>query len=188
MTEFPVDRISLCRDYIQGPDQLREYNMPPIERFSDRFQGTCISPEKYMAVVDEWNRLEGKTLKGLLQLSLVTDCLFASDILSKFRQIARKDLKLDPMRFYTLASFAWESALRFTETTLELQTSLEAHLIIENAIRGIVTPNSFLSTLLLITHEDIKKKQCPEVSVSFDFQVFVNTGFTVSLRFELSYN
>ncbi|XP_045162758.2 uncharacterized protein LOC123527404 [Mercenaria mercenaria] len=66
----------------------------------------------------------------------ITDCLFTSDVIQKFRETVRKDLKLDPLRYFTLASFSWDCALRYAEVKLELQTSIEAHLMIENAIRG----------------------------------------------------
>lgn len=136
ISQHRLCKIALCRDYIKGPEELAESNLPPIEKFDDCIEETTLSQDEYRVVQRVWDSANEKSLKSLMELALVTDCLFTADIISKLRAAVIKDLRLDPMRFYTLASFAWESALRFSDTKLELQTSLDAHLMIENAIRG----------------------------------------------------
>lgn len=134
--EHKLCKIPLCRDYIRGPEELIESELPSIEQFGDCIEDTTLSQDDYRVVKNVWNSANEKSLKKLMELALITDCLFTADIVSSLRTAVMKDLKLDPIRFYTLASFAWESALRFSGTSLGLQTTHEAHLMIENAIRG----------------------------------------------------
>jgi hypothetical protein len=136
ITQHRLCKIALCRDYIKGPEELAESDLPLIEHFGDCVEGSSLSEEEYRVVQRVWDSADEKSLKKLMELALITDCLFTADIISKLRTAVIKDLRLDPMRFYTLASFAWESALRFIGSRIQLQTSQEAHLMIENAIRG----------------------------------------------------
>jgi hypothetical protein len=143
VTPRPSDlmRIPLCRDFLRGPEDLHATALPPIEMFADELEGSALSEEEYNIVSDTWSSLSNRCMQELLKVALITDCLFTSDIIQIFRKNVRKELKLDPVRYFALASFAWDCALRYSETKLQLQTSLEAHLMIENAIRGM----SFLS-------------------------------------------
>lgn len=126
----------LFRDYLDGPERYSENVLPAREAFGDRLCDTAITDEQYALAQRLWDSIPDPSVKEYLKAYLAADVLQTSDVLTIFRQTLMRDLRLDPMHYYTLSSYAWDSALRFSGVSLELITDPEIHLCVETAVRG----------------------------------------------------
>ena len=69
-------------------------------------------------------------------MHIQSDKLLLADVFENIRNICLKIYELDPARFLTAPSLAWQAALKKTEVKLNLLSDVIMQLMVEKNIRG----------------------------------------------------
>ena len=141
--EYAEDKLSLLTrkgvypyEYMDSFEKLKETQLPPKEAFYSKLNDEGISDEDYEHAQKVWETFEMKTLKDYHNLYNEVDVLVLVDVFENFRNICIKNYKLDPARYYTAPSLAWDAALKITKVELELLSDIDMLLKAEKGIRG----------------------------------------------------
>ena len=77
-----------------------------------------------------------KNLGDYHDLYVQSDTLFLADVFENFRNMCIKIYELDPAHFLSVPGLAWQACLTKTEVELELLTSVDMLLMVEEGIKG----------------------------------------------------
>ena len=80
-----------------------------------------------------------KNLGDYHDLYVQSDVLLLADVFKNFRNQCLKTYDLDPAKFLTLTSLAWQACLKVTNIQLNLITNSEMLFMIENGVKGGIT-------------------------------------------------
>ena len=83
-----------------------------------------------------------KTFRDYHDVYLHIDVLGLADVFEMFRKISMRDYGLDPLHYYTLPGYSWDTMLKKTGVELELFTDPDKYLFVEFGIRGGVSVQS----------------------------------------------
>ena len=127
-----------CYEYMKGPEQFLETELPPREAFYSQLNEHELSADDYKVAEETWNTFECKTLKDYHDFYLKLDVTLLADIFENFRAVARSTYGLDPAHYWSLPGYSWDACLKQTKVELELLTEKDAqmYLFIESAIRS----------------------------------------------------
>ena len=62
--------------------------------------------------------------------------LLLADVFENFRNVCKKNYKLNPAWYFTSTGLAWDAALKLTKIELELLSDYDMLLMIKHGIRG----------------------------------------------------
>ena len=134
-------------EHMTDRDVFKETNLPPKEAFYSKLKFEGISDKEYERAQQMWNRYACKTLEDYTSLYVKLDTVLLADVFENLRRIAFQQYGLDPAHCWTLASYTWQAALKFTGMQLELITDPDIFLMFKSAIRcGISTVSNRLAT------------------------------------------
>ena len=126
--------------YFDGMEKLNDTCLPPIEAFAnDLNDGEPISQQDYDHATNVWRKTNCKNLGDYLSVYLKSDIIGLADVFENFRTICESAHHMDPIFFYSLPGFAWQSALRQTQIELKLLTDYNMYTMLERGIRGGMT-------------------------------------------------
>jgi len=122
--------------YMTGPEKFGETQLPPIESFYNTLDEEALTQEDYDRAKKIWAHYKMNTLQNYHDHYLLSDVLLLADVFQNFRNTIYEEHHLDPLHFITLPSLAWASAMKYTNTKLDLITDPDMYLMIENNMRG----------------------------------------------------
>ncbi|XP_029660134.1 uncharacterized protein LOC115233720 [Formica exsecta] len=123
-------------EYVDDVDKLRETRLPPREAFHSSQTGDAISESDYTHAIRIWERFRVEILGDYSDLYLKTDVLLLADVFKNFRDACMWSYGLDPVRYYTLPGYTWDSMLKHTGVRFELLTDIDMVMFVECGIRG----------------------------------------------------
>ncbi|XP_044741291.1 uncharacterized protein LOC123302453 [Chrysoperla carnea] len=123
-------------EYMSSWERLDEVSLPTKEAFYSALTDEHITDKDYNHAIQVWNTFGLHTLGEYSDLYMKTDVFLLADIFENFRKTCLHKYGLDPAHSYTLAGYAWEAMLKYTDKKLELFTDVDKFLFIERGIRG----------------------------------------------------
>jgi hypothetical protein len=133
---------------------LKTKTMPKREHFYSSLSEEIISEDDYNFACKVWKKFKCKNLIDYAELYCKIDTILLAEIFQKFRKDMLKFSGLDPARYISLPSFAFDSMLKITKCRLELPTDIDVVQFIEKGIRGGV---SFVNTRYLSCNNSNEK-------------------------------
>ena len=125
--------------------RFEETTSPLIDKYSSDVNNSNSSKADYVYSNIVWTIFKIKNLGEYHDLYVQLDTLQLSDVFEDFRKTCLEIYELDPARFISLPSLAWQACLKITNIKLELITDYDMFLMFENGIRGgmcqAITPN-----------------------------------------------
>lgn len=122
-------------EFMDSWDKFNETKFPTRKKFYSTLTSSTVSK-------DDWSY--GKqifkdycnNLGEYHDLYLLTDTLLLACVFENFRSTCMKHYKLDPVRYFSLAGYAWDSALYASKQELELLVDQTMYNMFEVGIRG----------------------------------------------------
>lgn len=107
-----------------------------IEEFYSSLNNETISSDDYLRYIEVYKQFKCKNFGEYHDLYLKSDVLLLADVFDNYRKNIMNIYNLDPVRYITTASLAWDAMLRFTKVQLELLTDYDMLMMVEKGIRG----------------------------------------------------
>lgn len=125
-----------CYEYLDSMGKLEETEFPSIDKFYSHLNGSDISVEDYEHALKVYKDLNCENLKDYLLFYLSSDVILMVDVIEKFRQESMEIYKLDPLCYFTLPGYSFDSMFKYTGVELELLTDINMLLFVERGVRG----------------------------------------------------
>lgn len=126
-------------EHVQSWENLNETSLPGIEAFRSRLTDSDISAEDYERAQTVWREFGITTLGEYSDLYLKTDVLLLADVFEAFRDVCRKNYRLDPAHYMTAPSLSWDAMLKNTGVVLDMIDDVDMLMFFEQGIRGGLT-------------------------------------------------
>lgn len=123
-------------DYANSFKVFNEKNIPTREQFYNSLEKKDISLDDYNHVKKVWKKFDIKNKGDYHDLYLRTDVLLLADIYENFRKTFLNSYGLDPARYITLPSYAFDCLLKMTGQSLDLISNEDMYLFLEDHKRG----------------------------------------------------
>lgn len=123
-------------EYVNSWKNLTETTLQPKTIFYNSLTNENISDADYAHAQKGWTIFKISNLGEYSDLYLVTDVLIFTDVFENFREICLNTLNLDPSRFISSPSLAFQAMLKYTNIKLERLKDYVMHLVLEQGIRG----------------------------------------------------
>lgn len=123
-------------EYMDSQDKLKDICLPSIEHFASQLTNSNITQSEYEYAKKVWTEKECQTMEDYHDLYLKTDVMTLADIFQTFRDNSIKIYGLDPCRYITTPSLAWDAMLKMTKVKLEKIMNMDLYEFIESGIRG----------------------------------------------------
>ena len=98
-------------DWFDSFDKLSETELPPIEAFYSKLNGTHISEEDWSHAQKVWEVFNMCNMRDYHDLYLETDVLLLADVFENFRDVCMLNYKLDPTPHGTTLPRDWHGML-----------------------------------------------------------------------------
>ncbi|XP_054270714.1 uncharacterized protein LOC128991659 [Macrosteles quadrilineatus] len=121
-------------EYISSMEVLEEDVLPPKCVF-----GEGVSDADYEHAQRVWEKFDCTTLGQYADIYLATDVLLLADVFEGFREMCLTHYGLDPARYLTLPSYAWDVMMFKTDVILDTLQDIDMYLFFEKGIRGGLT-------------------------------------------------
>ncbi|KAJ3640822.1 hypothetical protein Zmor_027360, partial [Zophobas morio] len=121
--------------YIDGFDKF-EHSLPNIVGFFDQLHDDEISDEEYQRCVDIWEHFGCNTMTDYFRVYLKSSTCLLEDFFENFRCLFLDKYHLDVAHYYTIASFSWDSMMKYNGVEAELLQDKDMISFIKNNIRG----------------------------------------------------
>ena len=123
--------------YITSQQVLEETkSIPPKECFYDTLTKSDISEVEYEHAKATWKAINCSTLKEYMMVYLKTDVYQLADVFNSFRELALSQDGLDPLNYFGIPGFTWDSAFKMTKAKIDLLSDLDMLEMFERGIRG----------------------------------------------------
>ena len=125
-------------EYMEGPLQMQELKLPPLEAFYSSLSQASLKPDDYEFAQYVWQTFECKTMEDYHNWYNTHDTLLQSDVFVRHRNICLQNFQLDPFHFISTPGYAFQSMLKKTEVKLDLITGegVDQVIFVERMIRG----------------------------------------------------
>ena len=124
-------------EYIDSHAKLAETQLPPRPMFYSKLTQKHISEEAYQHAQEMWTLFGCETLGDYLHAYLALDVLLLADTFETYRnKLFDSWIGLDPVRYMTMPSFAWDAVLKHSGVCLDLITDAEMFKFVERSKRG----------------------------------------------------
>lgn len=100
-------------EYFNSFKKFKNKTFPTRKDFYNSIRGVKVSKDDYQYAKRVYKKY-CKNLGDYHDLYLVSDTLLLASCFESFRNIALKNYRLDPVHYFSLAGYAWDSALLFT--------------------------------------------------------------------------
>ncbi len=117
-------------------ERFNETSLPDKKCFYSELSKEHISDIDYLRALIVWKTFNLNNMGEYHDLYLNSDVFLLTDILQNFRDLSMKDYGLDPVYYYTLPNFAWDTMLKITNIKLDRLTDMEMYVMIEKGLRG----------------------------------------------------
>lgn len=113
-------------------------HLPAKEAFKDSATGNEISDSDYLFAQNVWEKFECQNLGDYTKIYCKIDVLILSDVFCTFRNMCLLQYTLDPLKYITLPSYAFDVMKKYTGARLDLFSDKQVNMycFFENAIRG----------------------------------------------------
>lgn len=127
--------------YIDHPSKLYQTDFPSPEDFQDILTGRkSLEAAKYDEALKTFHLMRCKNMKDYMKFYVKLDVLLLADVMAEHASIGlSKTPPIDPRRFLSAPSAAWNDMLLTTGVELELMKDTDMHVFVERAIRGGIT-------------------------------------------------
>lgn len=115
--------------------RFNETNNPLIDKYDSKLNNTKTSKEDHIHLNKVSDTFKIKDLGIYHDLYVQTDVTLLADVFESFRKMCLEIYELDPVRFVSAPSLAWQARLKITDIELELLTDADRLLMFENGIR-----------------------------------------------------
>lgn len=126
-------------EYLDDFDKFEDTSLPPIEAFHSSLSNTNIDQETYNRLQNIWTAFQCKNLGEFCDLYLQLDVYLLCAVFENFRSMSLRELKLDPVHFYSTPGLSWTAALKLTDIELQPILDMDTLLFLEKGIRGGMT-------------------------------------------------
>ena len=132
-------------DHMDSPERMNETQLPPKSAFYSKLSDSHITDDDYEHAQKVWREFGMSSMKDYHDLYLELDVLLLTDVFENFREICRKNYKLDPAWYLTSPGLSWDAMLKETGIELDLITDPDMLLMFEKGTRGGVSmiPNRY---------------------------------------------
>ena len=110
--------------------------LPEIEAFYSNLNEETITREEHEFAQAVWEEFDCKNLLDYCNIYCRCDNILCGESFQKFRHTMHEFTGLDPAYYISLPSFAWDSMLKLTKTTLECFSDIDMCHFVESGIRG----------------------------------------------------
>lgn len=141
-------------EYMDSFEKFNEKKFPDISEFYSSLLGENVSEIDYKYGKNIFEKY-CKDMGNYHDLYLLTDTLLLASCFESFRSLGLEYYKLDPVHYFSLAGYAWDTALLRTKVKLELITDMEQYNMLEMGLRGGV---SMISKRLAFANNKYMKK------------------------------
>jgi len=122
-------------EYIDSFDKFAETCFPNRKHFYSSLHSRDVDMKDYDYGHEIFSEF-CSTLGDYHDLYMTVDTLLLACVFENFRSIALKNYRLDPCNYFSLAGYAWDSALLYTGQELELIVDPDMYNLIESGLRG----------------------------------------------------
>jgi len=123
--------------YLDSYSKLVSVGLPSKDDFhSDLGVGSDISTADYDFACEVFSIFQCQTLQDYMELYLLTDICLLGDVWFQYRRFVMQHYNLDPARFESLPAVAFASALRLSNTKVELISDPDMAMFIQRSVRG----------------------------------------------------
>ena len=123
-------------DHMDSPERMNETQLPPKSAFYSKLSDSHITDDDYEHAQKVWREFGMSSMKDYHDLYLELDVLLLTDVFENFREICRKNYKLDPAWYLTSPGLSWDAMLKETGVELDLITDPDMLLMFEKGTRG----------------------------------------------------
>ena len=102
---------------------------------------TKISDKAYEHVLNDWEKIEMKTIKDYHGFYLKCDVSLLADVFEKFRNNSLKSYGLCPSQYLSAPGLSWNAMLKMTKIDLELITDPHIYIFFGKGARGAIFLN-----------------------------------------------
>ncbi|VDO07232.1 unnamed protein product [Brugia timori] len=128
-------------EYVSSFDKYSEEQLPNKDAFKDSATGKELSDDDYKFAQIVWNKFDCKNFGDYTKKYCMIDVLLLSDIFCSFRKMCLKYYKLEPAKYITLPSYAFDVMKKLTNASLDLFTNDQVNMycFFEKSVRGGIT-------------------------------------------------
>ena len=126
-------------DYMNAFDKFNDEQLPSKEHFYSRLSEEDIAADDFKKAKQIWKHFGIKNMGEYHDLYLKTDVLLLTDVFEHFRDMCVSYYGLDPVYYYTLLNFAFDSMLKLTGIEIDSVYDQEMYEMIESGLRGRMT-------------------------------------------------
>ena len=123
-------------EYLDSWEKFDEQELPPIGAFFNKMTGKSIRKRDYRHAKSVWDVFQCKNIREYHNVYLLSDTLILSDVFEYFRKRTLETYRLDPLKYPTLPSLAYDCMLSHTKVKLERLTDVDMFHMIEANLRG----------------------------------------------------
>lgn len=111
-------------------------NLPEKKYFFNEIDDTNISAQNYAFAQNFFKYFECKNMLEYTKLYCEMDVFLLADVFIQFRDLLFDQFGLDPCKYISLPSFAYDSMLRLTKVSIEPVIDTDIYNFIKQSIRG----------------------------------------------------
>ena len=98
-------------DLFRHPSVFDIKSLPSIDSFYNDLNEEECDPKDYEHARNVWNKMHFSTFEDYHDLYLLQDVLLLSDIFERFRLLCRQENNLEPLHYFSLPGYSFDSAL-----------------------------------------------------------------------------
>lgn len=98
-------------DYFNHPRVFDQTSLPAIEAFYNELNEEECDPSSYAHAQKVWRDLRLNTFEDYHDVYLYQDVYLLADIFERFRQLCRQENNLEPLHYFSLPGYSFDSAL-----------------------------------------------------------------------------
>jgi hypothetical protein len=124
-------------DHITSLEKLEnEISLPDKEAFFNVLKNNTISDSDYLHAQKVFKLFNIPNMKKYMEFYCELDTILLCEVFNKFRDITYNDFQLDPAKFISLPSLAYNAMLKLTNVSIDPLSDIDMYHMIKNGIRG----------------------------------------------------
>ena len=123
-------------EYMNDFSKFKEKSLPNKESFYNKLNQENVTDNDYKHAQQVWYTFNIKNLGKYHDLYVQSDTLLLADVFENFRNMCKKEYRLDPTHFVSAPGLAWQACLKETKVKLELLIDINMLLMFEQGIHG----------------------------------------------------